>query len=117
MVAFPTEEEGKAVAADWTQEERNGKLVVITERENVGEEITGAIGPPQLRIKISEYVDDGTGRRSDILYTSRRIECEGGRPREGEMLVWIQGNATGRGGCEAVIADWRKMAEAEGRHP
>ena len=114
MVAFPTEEEGKRMAADWTQEGEMGKLVVITERENVGVEITSAIGPPRLRIKVKENVVEGTGRRSDVLYTSRETECEGGLPREGELLMWTRGEVAVRGSCREVIEDWVRMAEAEG---
>ncbi len=49
VVAFPTEEEGKRIAAEWVKEGRTWKLVVITERENVGEEISSILGTQRAK--------------------------------------------------------------------
>ena len=78
VLAFPTEEEGKRIAAEWVKEGRTGKIVVITERENVGEEISSILGTQRLRIRVKECDREGTDWRSGVLYTSREAESEGG---------------------------------------
>ncbi len=100
--------------AGWVDEGEGGKLVVITDREAMGREIGMVICEPSLRIKVRERVEEGTGRGSDVLFTLREVESEGGVPREGELLLWTRGGVTLAGSCRAVVEDWKTMADAEG---